>query len=135
MSGMNLDGARRSGAVVRVAICDDDPGFRAFLSSIIARHDDLHLVREGSHGAHAIEICRDEQPDVLLIDLDMPVVDGYDAIEHITEHHAGVGIITISGASDNAIAHDRARASGARLVLRKTTAPDQIIDAIRSIAA
>ena len=69
--------------VLRVVIADDEPLALSNLRALIARDDALVLIGECGSGAEVVEMVRRERPDLLLIDVQMPEVDGFDAIEHL----------------------------------------------------
>lgn len=118
---------------MRIVICDDQAPYRFFLRALLEQHRDLEVVGEGWHGGQAIQRCRDEQPDVLIIDLDMPVMDGYAALGRVRELSPRTRILVLTGLPDaDAIA--KARAAGADDVFSKTVEPAEIVAAIRSMS-
>ncbi len=104
------------------------------LNMVLDAHDDIVVVGEEADGAAAIRAARDLQPDVVLMDVRMPVVDGVTATERILEA-GGVSkvlVMTTFDLDEHALAALRAGASG---FLLKDTPPEDLVSAIRSVAA
>ena len=72
---------------IRVAIADDHPIVRQGLRVALGAQADLELVGEASNGAEAVELAKSLNPDVMIMDLKMPVMDGITAIEDITQEN------------------------------------------------
>jgi CheY-like chemotaxis protein len=80
-----LQGSLATGpAAIRVLIADDHPIVRAGLAAVLAREKDIQVVGEAADGQRAVALTRERQPDVVLMDLRMPVLDGIAAIDVIT---------------------------------------------------
>lgn len=120
---------------VRVAVADDQPLVREGLATIVSRADDLALVGDAADGAEAIELARSERPDVFLMDVRMPVVDGIEATRRITADDATAAvrilILTTFDLDDYVFAALQAGASG---FLLKDVGPEALIDAIGVVA-
>lgn len=104
------------------------------LNMVLDAHDDIVVVGEEADGAAAIRAARDLQPDVVLMDVRMPVVDGVTATQRILEA-GGVSkvlVMTTFDLDEHALAALRAGASG---FLLKDTPPEDLVSAIRSVAA
>src|SRR5215475_15653503 len=67
-------------SMLRVAIADDERPARSFLAAMLRGFDDVKLVGEASNGAEAIELIERERPDLVLLDLQMPEIDGLDVV-------------------------------------------------------
>ena len=72
---------------IRIAIADDHPIVRQGLRVALGAQDDLELVGEASNGAEAVELAKSLDPDVMIMDLQMPVMDGITAIQEITDEN------------------------------------------------
>jgi len=83
-------------ARIRVLVADDHPVVRTGLAAVIAQQADLELVGEGENGAQAVALFREHQPDVVLMDLRMPVMDGVQAIRAITSEFPAAHIIALT---------------------------------------
>jgi DNA-binding NarL/FixJ family response regulator len=112
-----------------VLICDDAPIVRAGLRMIVDTEPDMTVVGEASNGSEAILLAHQKQPDVVLLDIQMPGVNGIEATRSITQP---VLILTTFDHDENLHAALKAGASG---FLVKDAPPERVIDAIRAIAA
>ena len=115
---------------IRILVVDDHTVVRKGLRHFIAVHDDLERVGEASNGEEAIEQCAALMPDVVLMDMQMPVMDGPTAIEHIRERFPRVNIIGLTSFEDDGYAI-RALEAGAVGYLFKDVDEDDLMSAIR----
>jgi DNA-binding NarL/FixJ family response regulator len=120
--------------VIRVLIVDDDALVRAGLSMILAGSDDVRVVAEASDGAQVPAAVDAYAPDVVLMDIRMPGVDGLAATESLRarEKAPQVIVLTTFDADDHVL---RALRAGAAGFLLKDTPPPEILRAIRLVAA
>jgi DNA-binding NarL/FixJ family response regulator len=120
--------------VIRVLIVDDDALVRAGLSMMLAGTDDIRVVAEASDGAEVCSAVDAYQPDVVLMDIRMPGVDGLAATERLRAREAApqVIVLTTFDADDHVL---RALRAGAAGFLLKDTPPPEIMRAIRLVAA
>ncbi|MFI6475777.1 response regulator [Streptomyces sp. NPDC050516] len=123
-----------TGAPVRVLLVDDQPLVRSGLRVIMADHPDLEVVGEASTGAEAVQLVADICPDVVVMDIRMPGMDGIEATRLITAGPATtrVLILTTFDEDDHVYGALRAGASG---FMVKDMALDDILAAIRVVAA
>jgi DNA-binding NarL/FixJ family response regulator len=121
---------------IRVAVADDQPLVLAGLRTMVGFAADLELVGEAADGAEAVELARRERPDVLLMDVRMPGLDGIEATRRITASQetgdVRVLILTTFELDEYVYAALRAGASG---FLLKDTRPEELFAAIRVVAA
>ena len=119
---------------VRVLIADDHRLFAEALEAILATDARIEVVGRARDGAEAVELWRALRPDVTLMDISMPIVDGFEATVRIreTDPHACVLMLTGSNAR---IDVDRARQAGAAGYVTKDRVASELIDAIVEIAA
>lgn len=115
----------------RVVICDDVPAFRTLVVTVLERADGLSVVGEAANGEEAIAAARAHQPDVVLLDVAMPIMDGIEALPHIRIVAPGAKVILLSGFSNDAL-RQQALAGGAIDYLEKGTRPADIVAAIRA---
>ena len=122
--------------MIRVLVADDQALVRGSFCLLVDTAPDLQVIGEAATGAEAVEIATRDKPDVLLMDIRMPVMDGIEATRQITasEQTAGVRvlILTTFDLDDYVYAALRAGASG---FLLKDTPPADLLTAIRVIAA
>ena len=119
---------------IRVLITDDHPIMRRGLRAAISQESDMELVGEAADGAEAIALFRELQPTVALLDLQMPNVDGLEAIAAIRGEFPKATIIVLTSYPGDARVM-RALALGATSYLLKSATLEEIIKAIRSSVA
>ena len=120
---------------VRVGVADDQPLIRTGLRTMVGHAADVELVGEAEDGAQAVELAHRHRPDVLLMDIRMPVLDGIEATRVITADPdlGGVRVLVLTtfDVDDYVYAAIRAGASG---FLLKDAPPEDVLDAIRVVA-
>jgi DNA-binding NarL/FixJ family response regulator len=79
-----------------VVLCDDAPDFIHLAKLLFERDEHLEVVGEASDGEEAISACRELKPDVLLLDVSMPVLDGLSALPHVREVSPDTNVIMLS---------------------------------------
>ncbi len=119
---------------IRVLVADDQPLVRGGFRMILDERDDLELVGEAENGEQAIELTRSLDPDVVLMDVRMPGVDGVEATRRLVEEgtRARILVLTTFDIDEYVYAAVVAGASG---FLLKDVQPEQLVDAIRVVAA
>ena len=119
---------------IRVLVVDDHAVVRSGLAQLLATTADIELVATASNGNEAIERVEALHPDVVLMDLSMPELDGVEATRRISELHPSSHVLVLTSFSDQARILD-ALSAGADGYLLKHTDPDDIADAIRAVHA
>ena len=122
------------GSRIRILSVDDHPMLREGIAAVLAAEDDMVLVAEASNGREAIERFRSHLPDVTLMDVQMPELNGIDAIVKIREEFPGARIIVLTTYSGDAQAA-RAFKAGAYGYLLKNMVRKELIDTIRTVYA
>lgn len=121
-----------SSSTIRVLIVDDQHMVRSGFSMMLSVEDDVDVVGEAPNGQVALEKARELRPDVILMDVQMPVMDGIEATRAIVaEDLAKVLILTTFDRDDYVFDGLQAGASG---FLLKNAGPEQLVDALRAVA-
>jgi DNA-binding NarL/FixJ family response regulator len=118
--------------MIRVLIVDDHSVVRAGLVDLLANRDDVEVIGEAADGRQALARAAELQPDVVLMDLSMPEMDGVEATKRITASHPHVRILVLTSFSDQTRIMDALRA-GAEGYLLKHSEPDEIAAAVRAV--
>jgi len=116
---------------LRVLLCDDMQQVRLVLRAEMSLESDLEIVGEATNGAEAIELARKSQPDVVVLDLTMPVMDGLEALPGIREAAPDARVIMLSAHGADEM-RARAVAAGASRYIEKTATTREIVEAVRS---
>ena len=111
-------------------ICDDQPAFREVLRAVLELEDGVEVVGEAANGAEGVEAVRSLQPDVLLLDVAMPVMDGIEALPLVVAAAPGTGVVVLTGVT-SAQVKQRALDAGASVVLEKGTAVEELARRVR----
>jgi DNA-binding NarL/FixJ family response regulator len=119
---------------IRILIADDHALFREGLRALFAALPDIEVVGEAAEGAAAITQVDAVQPDVILMDINMPGVNGIEATRRILGTHPNLGIIMVTMLEDDTSVFAAMRA-GARGYVLKGAHHDEILHAIRAVAA
>ncbi len=116
---------------IRILLADDHDIVRKGIAVFLATCDDFVLLGEASNGLEAVEQCRMLEPDVVLMDLVMPKLDGVAAIRQVRDSHPDIQIIALTSYADDAKVQEALQA-GAIGFLHKNVSIDALADAIRS---
>ena len=119
---------------IRILIADDHAMFREGLRALFAALPDIEVVGEAANGAAAVTQATTLQPDVVLMDINMPDLNGIEATRQILTTQSGMGIIMVTMLEDDASVFAAMRA-GARGYVLKGAHHDEILQAIRAVAA
>ncbi len=118
---------------IRVLIADDHPVVREGLSAMLSREDDIEVVGLAENGQKAIERAGELHPDIILMDLRMPEVDGIEAMRRIKIDHPGIKFIVLT-TYDNDEYIFKGIESGARAYLLKDSPREDLFKAIRGVS-
>ena len=117
---------------IRVLVVDDHPVVRTGLAAVISLEPDFELVGEAEDGAQAVAMVREQRPDVVLMDLRMPRMDGVTAIRAITKDFPQVRVLALT-TYDGDVSIHRALEAGARGYLLKDMLLTEVVTAIRAV--
>ena len=117
--------------MIRVLVVDDHDFVRSTMCELIDATDDMHVVGEAANGAAALPAARATQPEVVLMDLSMPVMNGIDATRQVVTALPNVRVIVLTTSTKGQDVHDAA-AAGAVGFIGKGADPDAVLDAVRA---
>lgn len=118
--------------LIGVLAVDDHPLLREGIASLISKQSDMRLLGEASNGREAVEKFRLLNPDVVLMDMQMPEIDGIDAMIAIREEYPAAKIIVLTTYAGDALAQ-RALMAGAHAYVLKGSVRRELIDTIRAV--
>ena len=119
--------------MIRVVLADDHAVVRRGLAGLVESTDDLEVVGVARDGSEAVDLVREHRPDVAVMDLQMPVLDGVEATRAIVHAGTGTEVLVLTSFSDHARI-DAAIEAGAVGYLLKDAEPEALIDGIRAVA-
>ena len=119
-------------ASVRVLLADDDAAYLESLRPLIERQHELTVVGTAPNGLDAIELADELEPDAVVIDLHMPLVDGVTAVARLRKDHPNVCLIALTGDPDREL-HEAVAAAGADAVLQKDTLVDTLVERLAAV--
>jgi DNA-binding NarL/FixJ family response regulator len=121
---------------IRVVVADDQVLVRSGFTMLLSGEPDIEVVGEASNGAEAVALAASEHPDVMLMDVRMPVMDGLEATRRITDDEslASTRVVILTTFDLDEYVHEALRA-GASGFLLKDTLPGDLLNAVRVVAA
>ena len=123
----------RPKAAVRILIADDHRLFAEALEAMLATEGRLEVLGRAADGHEAVELARELEPDVVLLDISMPVMDGFEAATQITQLPGKPAVLMLTG-SNSSQDVDRARRAGAHGYVTKDSIAARLVDAIIDVA-
>jgi DNA-binding NarL/FixJ family response regulator len=118
---------------IRVLIADDHRLFAEALAAILATDDRFEVVAQAHDGEKAVELAAAEKPDVVLMDISMPRLDGVEAVRRIKKKRRSVAVLMLTGSSSSADVA-RAREAGAEGYVTKDRIASELIDSIVEVS-
>jgi DNA-binding NarL/FixJ family response regulator len=128
----NPEGAEKKKTMVRIVIADDHPIVRDGLKKLLLLEDDFEIVGEAGDGREVMEKVQALDPDVLLLDLRMPNLDGLSALQALQQTNKRTRVIVLT-ASEDKNEFVQAMKLGCSGIVLKQTAPDLIVKSIRKV--
>jgi len=119
-------------ATIRILIVEDQYFFRLALRTTIESRHDMEIVAETAKGEEALPLCRLHRPDVVIMDLRLPDISGFEAIRAIHGELPAIGLMVLSNYEGCEDVH-RALAAGALAYLTKDASADELVSAIQSV--
>lgn len=120
--------------MLTIVICDDHALVRGGLRAMLERPGEIEVVGEASDGAEAVELVLARHPDVVLMDVEMPRVDGIEAIRRLRAAGSRAQVLVVTTFDDDDYVVGALRAGAAGFVLKATT-PDALVNAVKTVAA
>ena len=117
---------------MRILIADDDALIREGLKMILENEDGFIVVGTASNGREALDLCRDAQPDIVLMDIRMPVMDGVEATRLIKESFMKVKVLLLTTFKDSEYIKSAIK-YGAEGYMLKSNSPESIIESIKTV--
>jgi two-component system nitrate/nitrite response regulator NarL len=118
---------------ITLVVADDHPLYRRSLIDGIRRRPELELLDEAATGTRALELIREREPDVALVDVQMPALSGIELLGTVNREKLLTKVMLITGFEDSGFAYE-AMALGAGAYMSKTTDADGICDAVATVA-
>ena len=116
----------------RLLVVDDHAFMRVAINAILARDSSIEVVGEARDGEEAIECCREKRPDLVLMDVSMPKVNGLEATRKIKAEFPLISVLILTAHADHRLLMDAVKAGAAGYVL-KGEHPDHVLDAVRAV--
>jgi DNA-binding NarL/FixJ family response regulator len=119
-------------APISVLITDDEPLFVEMIQSLLAAEDGIAVIATARDGQAAVRLAADLSPDVIVMDVSMPVMDGIEATRRIREHDPAASVLILTGGT-TAGDIDRSRKAGAAVYLTKDRIATELVAEIRRL--
>jgi DNA-binding NarL/FixJ family response regulator len=123
---------RQDGYAIRVLLADDDEGFVSSLRTLIDEQPELAVVGSASDGLGAIELTDELEPDAVVIDLHMPLLDGVSAVARLRHDHKNLCLIALTG-DEAPTLHKAVREAGADAVLMKSQLVEALVERLNAL--
>ena len=129
-----MEAARKLPESIRVLIADDHRLFAQALEAILATDKRIEVAGHARDGREAVELTRTLRPQVILMDIAMPIMDGFQATKQIRKHRPHACVLMLTGSNSRSDV-DQAREAGAAGYVTKDRIASELIDAILEVAS
>jgi DNA-binding NarL/FixJ family response regulator len=119
---------------IRVVLVDDHPAVRLGIRKLLKRTGDCHVVGDAKNGEQALQVIHEQNPDVVLLDIELPDIKGYEVARNITDERLAVKILALSAHTSKQYILEMF-SSGAVGYITKEEVPQRIVEAIRKVAS
>ena len=119
---------------IRVLIADDNGFFREALEAVLETEDQIQVIGRAGDGEEAARLASELEPDVILMDLSMPVLDGFEATRAIGERVPAAAVVVLTGSAEPSDI-ERARQAGAAAYVTKDRIAAELVEAILAAAS
>jgi DNA-binding NarL/FixJ family response regulator len=116
----------------RIVVCDDQPAFRQLVSMVLGLESGIEIVGEAANGVEAIDAVRRHTPDVLLLDVAMPIMDGLEALPFIHEASPATQVVMVTAFGSESV-RERALAGGAVAFIEKGLDVTELVEQVTQI--
>jgi len=124
--------SRELNGAIRVLLADDDASYVESLRALIEHQPELHVVGAASDGLEAIELAEKLDPDAIVLDLHMPLLDGVSATARLRGDHPHLCLIALTGDAAPAV-HQAVQEAGADAVMLKTELVDGLLERLSAL--
>lgn len=119
--------------MIKVMLVDDQQLIRQGIRILLEQERDIEVIAEAANGLEALSLCQDEEPDVVLMDVQMPEMDGVECTQRLMKTYPEIGVIILTTFDDDDYIFDGLRA-GARGYLLKDVSSAELAAAVRTVA-
>lgn len=130
---MDISGAKDELIGIRLLLADDNAVVRAAVRSLIDAQKDIHVVAEACDGKEAVALARAHQPHVILMDIEMPVLNGIEATRRIVTENNEVMVLAYSATTSSQVI-SQALEAGASHFVEKSASANELLRSIRAVA-
>ncbi|MFB9864598.1 response regulator [Rufibacter immobilis] len=119
--------------MIKVILVDDHTLIRDGLKSLLKSERTIQIVGEAENGQQLLELLETTTPDVIMLDLNMPIMDGFETLGHLQQKHPNAKVLILTMLDQESYVH-KVRSSGAMGYVLKTAGRDELVHAIKTVA-
>jgi DNA-binding NarL/FixJ family response regulator len=121
-----------STSTIRILLVDDQPLFRSAIATLISAQPDMEVVGEAENGLEGVEMAHELKPDLVVLDVEMPVMNGVEAVRLLRDQLPAVKVVMLTVSDSEGYLFDAIR-NGAHGYLLKDLRPEQLYDLLRAV--